>query len=121
MNDTANDTTQAVSRTNGEHYLWGADCDAWHLVKSSALSVIEERIPPHTDEVRHVHARSRQFFYVLSGELTIEVDHREHLLHPHEGLEIAPGQVHQVSNKADVDARLLVISSPPSHGDRTNL
>ena len=30
-------------------------------------------MPPGTAETRHKHSRVRQFFYVLSGELTLEV------------------------------------------------
>lgn len=34
-----------ISKANAEHYLWGGDCDGWHLVKSQGLSVIHERMP----------------------------------------------------------------------------
>lgn len=55
----------AVNRGNAEHYRWGADCDAWHLVKDAELSVIEECMPPGTAETLHYHQRAQQFFYVL--------------------------------------------------------
>jgi len=107
-----------ISTKIAEHYLWGAGCDGLHLVKSDALSVIQERIPPGGSEVRHFHVVSRQFFFVLSGALSIELQGRVETLHPDEGLEIPPGQPHRVFNANSADAHFLVISQPPSHGDR---
>lgn len=111
-----------VSVETAEHYVWGEQqgpaCDGWHLVRSDALSVIEERMPAGGREQRHAHTRARQFFYVLEGELTLEVEGREHGLGTGQGLEVAPGAWHQVLNASRHDVRFLVISSPPSHGDR---
>jgi len=110
--------TEPISSTTAEHYHWGAGCDGWHLVRSPSLSVIEERMPPRTEEVRHRHARSRQFFFVLDGVLSIEVEGAAHSMTPGTGLEVPPGHAHQVHNNADHPVRFLVISQPPSHGDR---
>jgi mannose-6-phosphate isomerase-like protein (cupin superfamily) len=107
-----------VSIANAEHYIWRGICDGWHLVRSEKLSVIEERMPPGTEEQRHFHVRARQFFYVLEGELTIEVGDRVELIKPSQGLEILPGQPHQAINRSSGDVRFLVISQPSSHGDR---
>jgi mannose-6-phosphate isomerase-like protein (cupin superfamily) len=114
--------TKIISTKSAEHYKWGGpqgtDCDGWHLVKTPGLSIIEELMPPGTSEVRHHHARARQFFYVLEGELTLEVEHHDFVIHPGEGLEISPGQNHQAINRSTAPARFLVTSQPPSHGDR---
>lgn len=75
-------------------------------------------MPPATTEVRHWHARARQFFYVLSGTLTIEVEGATHTLHIGQGLELPSGTAHQARNEGTDDARFLVISSPPHQGDR---
>jgi mannose-6-phosphate isomerase-like protein (cupin superfamily) len=107
-----------VSRDNAEHYVWGEICDGWHLLRGESLSVIEERMPPGSQEQRHFHARSRQFFYVLAGELTMEIADRRHLLPAGCGMEISPGEPHQAMNKSGSNVRFLVISQPPSHGDR---
>jgi mannose-6-phosphate isomerase-like protein (cupin superfamily) len=109
---------QTVSKQKAEHYVWGAGCDGWHLVKQAELSVIEERMPPGTSEVRHHHVRSRQFFYSLSGELTLEIEHHYYTLRPGDGIEIQPGQRHQAINRSQAEVRMLVVSQPPSHGDR---
>ncbi|AOY00153.1 cupin domain-containing protein [Jeongeupia sp. USM3] len=107
-----------IDTSTAEHYRWGGTNDGWHLVRQPGLSVIEERIPPGGSEVRHAHARARQFFYVLAGELAIEVDGMTHRVAAGQGLEIAPAQAHQVANLGEIDARFLVVSQPPSHNDR---
>jgi len=60
-----------ASIQTAEHYTWGDGCDGWHLLRGEELSVIQERMPPKTSEVAHFHTRSRQFFYVISGTLSI--------------------------------------------------
>jgi mannose-6-phosphate isomerase-like protein (cupin superfamily) len=111
-----------ISTTNAEHYTCGGpnktDCDGWHLLRTPDLSIIEETMPPGTSETRHHHARARQFFYVLHGEFTIEIEHHDFTLNPGEGIEIAPGQSHQAINRSASPVRILVTSQPPSHGDR---
>ena len=116
--DTSKDIRQPISRQTADHYVWGGDCDGWHLVKRRALSVIEERMPPGASEVRHHHVQAQQFFYALHGELTLEVEGKEYVLGPGEGLEVYPWQKHQAMNRCDSELRMLVISQPPSHGDR---
>lgn len=107
-----------ISTANAEHYLWGDHCDGWYLVRTDELNVIEEKMPPGTSERRHLHARARQFFYVLEGELTMEVEREEFVLGVGEGIEVAPGKAHQAFNRSGKSTRFLVTSQPPSHGDR---
>jgi quercetin dioxygenase-like cupin family protein len=107
-----------VRAAEDNHYVWGEVCDGWRLVRSPELSVIEERMPPGATEQRHFHNRSRQFFYVLEGELTMEVEEQTHLLKTHHGLEIAPGERHQAKNPSAADVRFLVISQPMIQADR---
>jgi len=107
-----------ISAASAAHYAWGAGCDGWHLVRADGLSVILERMPPGTAEVRHRHERARQFFLVLAGRLTVEVEGAVHRLDERNGIEIAPGLAHEVRNDGDAAAEFLVVSQPPSHGDR---
>jgi mannose-6-phosphate isomerase-like protein (cupin superfamily) len=109
---------QAISRQTGEHYSWGSGCDGWHLVKTESLSVIEERMPPGTSEARHYHQKANQFFYVLRGILQIDLEGNELTLNAGQGLHIKAGERHQVHNRSKSDAEFLVVSNPPSHGDR---
>lgn len=107
-----------IEKGNASHYTWGAGCDGWHLVKAPALSVIQERMPPGTSEVRHHHAVARQFFFVLSGALELEVAGEGVQLGAGQGVEIAPGVPHQARNRSREPVEFLVVSQPPSHGDR---
>ena len=107
-----------IDRQNAEHYSWGNGCDGWHLLKADELSIIEERIPPGASEVRHYHQKARQFFYVLAGVLSFEIDGKIYDLQSREGVEIGPSIPHRVFNRSADDAEFLVVSSPPSHGDR---
>ncbi|MBZ5673997.1 MAG: cupin domain-containing protein [Acidobacteriia bacterium] len=109
-----------VDKQTAPHYSWGSGCDGWHLVQTATLSVIEERMPPGTSEVRHYHEKANQFFYVLRGHLSIEVGGSELVLSPGQGVHITAGEPHQVRNRASVDAEFLVVSNPPSHGDRVS-
>src|SRR5271168_2391536 len=104
-------TAHIIRTADAEHYTWGGpngtDCDGWHLVRTAELSVIEESMPAGASEVRHHHVRARQFFYVLAGELTIEIDGSEILLRASEGVEIGPGLSHQAINRSGAPVRFL--------------
>jgi len=107
-----------ISRENAPHYVWGDNCDGWHLLQESNLSVIEECVPPGTSEVRHFHRNAQQFFFVLSGQAMMEADGERILLLSGQGVAIPPGTRHQFRNHSEDPVRFLVISQPPSHGDR---
>ncbi|WP_042198617.1 cupin domain-containing protein [Paenibacillus camerounensis] len=107
-----------ISKQNAEHYVWGEGCDGWYLVNDDKLSIIHERMPADTVEVRHYHEKSRQFFFILSGTATLEVDGVEYTLKPQEGKEVPPLVAHQMLNKSGNDVEFLVTSRPPSKGDR---
>jgi mannose-6-phosphate isomerase-like protein (cupin superfamily) len=110
----------AVNRENAEHYRWGDHCDAWYLVRDEQLNVIEEYMPPGAAEIRHHHVHAQQFFYILSGEVLMEVEGETTLVRAGSGIRILPGARHQIRNPSSSPVRLLVISQPPSHGDRVD-
>jgi mannose-6-phosphate isomerase-like protein (cupin superfamily) len=109
-----------ISKDTAEHYSWGDGCDGWHLVKQPGLSVIHERMPPGTAEVRHYHQQARQFFFVLAGEATLEIEQNQQIIHPFQGVEVPPGVPHQIFNRSAADVEFLVISQPTTRGDRVN-
>jgi mannose-6-phosphate isomerase-like protein (cupin superfamily) len=109
-----------VSCATAEHYDWGEGCGGWLLLPGNDLLVIEERMPPATSEVRHFHSRARQFFYVLSGELLMELEGSEHVIGASHGLEIPPLARHRAMNASEQEVTFLVISSPTTRGDRTD-
>ena len=110
-----------ISIENAEHYIWGVNCDGWHLLKHDDMSVIQERVPAGDAEVMHYHERARQFFYVLEGEGTMSFEDHEVILQKGQGLEIAPMTKHQFRNNSQADVHFLVISIPATRGDRVNL
>ena len=79
---------EVVSVDNTEHYSWGEKCDGWHLVKSAVLSVIQEVVPGGYQEVKHLHEKAEQFFYVLSGVAILQVNEKIYQLKPNQGLHI---------------------------------
>ena len=109
---------QTVSTATAEHYTWGANCDGWFLLKEENVHVIGERMPPGTSEVTHFHRRSRQLFYVLRGELTMNNDSASVLVRAGQAVVVEPNVRHRASNRSKATLEFLVISSPPSHGDR---
>jgi quercetin dioxygenase-like cupin family protein len=110
-----------TSKEIAEHYTWGGVCDGWILSPSKDMMVIQERMPPGATEQRHFHAIARQFFYVLSGELTMELEGEVHRVPAMSGIEIHPQARHQARNEADSDLHFLVVSSPTTRGDRTDI
>lgn len=111
---------QITSIENGEHYVWGGNCDGWHLAKSEHLSVIQERVPSGSSEARHLHNKAEQFFYILSGIATLEVNGVTSTIYPNQGFHVPAGIAHTLSNNHEQTLEFLVISTPPSHGDRVN-
>ena len=112
---------EIVSRENAEHYTWGEVCDGWHLLKTSGLSVIQERVPPGGAETWHYHQYAQQFFFVLSGEATLEIEQRRLVLGAQQGIPVPPKVPHRLLNASQQELVFLVISSPLSHGDRISV
>jgi len=112
---------EVISTRSAEHYTWGDRCDGWFLLKAAGVHVIEERMPPGTVERRHYHERAEQLFYVLSGELTMRFDGNSVRVGERDAVRVAAGEVHQAANESGAAVEFLVISCPPSHGDRTNV
>ncbi|EEG29841.1 cupin domain protein [[Clostridium] methylpentosum DSM 5476] len=107
-----------ISRNAAEHYKWKGICDGWYFVKRDDVSIIAEKMPPHTAEDMHYHTQSRQFFYVLSGEAVMKLPENEVSLCAGEGIEIPLGTPHQMTNRAYSELQFLVVSAPKSHGDK---
>lgn len=114
-------TSDVIDKSSAEHYVWGEVCDGWHLLKEPGLSVIHERVPAGASEVPHFHRQARQFFFVLSGTATLEIEGRRVTFGPGQGVHVPPGVPHRFFNASRSDVEFLVISSPSTAGDRTNL
>ncbi|GGJ30907.1 cupin domain-containing protein [Deinococcus roseus] len=103
---------------NSEHYVWGGSCDGWKLLQQPGLSVIQERMPAGTQEIAHYHEQAEQFFYVLSGELTLRFQTGDVLLTAQEGVHVPALRSHTAMNLSAADVHFLVVSSPSTVGDR---
>jgi len=110
----------AVSLASAEHYRWGDGCEGWHLLQDPRLSVIRERVPPGKGEVRHFHSQAQQFFFILSGRASVDLEHRVVQLAQGEGLHVPAGTRHRFHNAADIAVEFLVISAPTTRADRTD-
>ncbi|QNF33035.1 cupin domain-containing protein [Adhaeribacter swui] len=110
-----------TSIATAEHYIWGENCEGWHLVKTPALSIIQERMPPNTSEQLHYHELAQQFFFILEGTATFVVNGQTLMVPAQHGLHILPGQVHQIINQTDTDLLFTVTSQPTSRGDRVEV
>jgi mannose-6-phosphate isomerase-like protein (cupin superfamily) len=107
-----------ISKQTAEHYNWGMNCDGWYLVNNPESSIIHERMPPNTLEVRHYHNHAHQFFFVISGTATMEMNGERFVLNPQEGIEVKPLTPHQMFNMSEHDVEFIVFSYPTSKGDR---
>lgn len=106
------------SKENSEHYNWGNNCSGWHLVKSENLSVIEEFMPANNSEEKHYHNYSEQYFHILNGTATFDIQNEILEVNKGEGIHIYPQEVHQVKNEKSTDLEFIVISQPTTKGDR---
>ncbi len=113
--------TKIIDIKSGEHYLWGDGCDGWHFVKSDNLSVIKETMPALTKEKLHYHEKAQQFFYILEGEATFDIDGKTYIVEKDKGIFIKPGEKHRIANNKESNLTFLVVSQPKSHGDRINV
>ncbi len=107
-----------ISKTNSEAYSWGEKCKGWHLVNTNDLSVIEELMPPGTQETNHKHSKSQQFFYILKGKATFVIEGTPYTINENCGIHIKPNTLHQIKNRTNEDLEFIVISQPHSHGDK---
>ena len=109
------------STENTEHYIWGDNCDGWHLLKSDSLSIIQEKMPAQTSEGLHFHNTAQQFFFILKGTATFQIEEEIFEVNENKGFHILPLQKHRIFNYTELALEFLVISEPKSHGDRVNL
>jgi len=111
----------ATDQSVAEHYTWSGICEGWHLLKHADLSVIQERVPPGSGEVEHFHSRARQFFFVLSGTATLEFNGQSVTFGAGQGVHVPPETHHRFANTSAHDVIFLVVSSPSTAEDRTNV
>jgi mannose-6-phosphate isomerase-like protein (cupin superfamily) len=110
---------QLVSKNNPvSHYTWGNNCDGWVLVDTEGLSVKQERMPAQTAEALHYHEKAQQFFFILKGTATFEVEGNFFTVHTDQGFHIEPGNKHRILNNTEEDLEFVLSSQPSTNNDR---
>ncbi len=82
------------------------------------MSVIEELMPPGTSEQKHYHEFSQQFFRILKGTATFEIEDSIIEVEAGNGIHIPPKTKHCIKNDQPENLEFLVISEPTTRGDR---
>jgi mannose-6-phosphate isomerase-like protein (cupin superfamily) len=103
------------------HYKWGSNCDGWNLMDEANFSVKQERMPAGASETLHYHEHSEQFFFILKGIATFEIEGNTIELKEQEGLQIKAGLKHRISNAATGDLEFILCSQPSTSNDRINV
>lgn len=114
-------TTKVSKYEPLQHYQWGDACDGWNLVDETSLSIKQERMPAGTSEAWHYHQYAQQFFFILEGTATFEIEDEAIVVKAQEGIHIQPGQKHRISNQSATDLVFILSSQPSTAGDRVNL
>ena len=79
-------------------------------------SLAEASLPPGSATERHYHKQSEEFYFVLEGEGTMEIDGETKPVAVGDAILIPPGAWHQI--KASSGLRFLCCCAPPySHED----
>ena len=104
-----------------KHYQWGNDCDGWNFVEEESLSIKQERMPAGCSEQLHYHRHSQQFFFILKGIATFEIENKLVEVKEQEGLHIKPGLKHRILNNTKEDLEFILSSQPSTVNDRINL
>lgn len=104
-----------------KHYPWGDGCEGWNLVDEASLSVKQERMPAGTAETLHYHEHAQQFFFMLKGEASFEIEEETVIVKEREGIHIAAGKKHRIINHTQSAIEFILSSQPSTAGDRVNV
>ena len=88
------------------------------FIDSPGLSVKQELMPPQTAETLHYHEKAQQFFFILSGTATFEVEGEQFTVQAGEGFHIPAGKKHNIINSTSGDLEFILSSQPSTNGDR---
>jgi mannose-6-phosphate isomerase-like protein (cupin superfamily) len=104
-----------------QQYRWGNDCDGWNFVNDSSMTVKQERMPAGASETLHYHQHAQQFFFILDGEASFEIEDRIIIVKEQEGIHIRAGQKHRIINHTESAIEFILSSQPSTENDRINL
>jgi mannose-6-phosphate isomerase-like protein (cupin superfamily) len=101
-----------------KHYQWGNACDGWNLVEEKNLSVKQERMPAGSSEALHYHQQSQQFFFILKGIATFEIENETIEVKEQEGIHVKAGSKHRIINNTIKELEFILCSQPSTLNDR---
>ena len=104
-----------------KHYQWGSVCDSWNLLDNAGLSVKQEMMPAGTAEQLHYHQKTQQFFFILAGTATFEIEGKQIEVGVHEGLQVSAGEKHRIINNGKTNLEFILCSQPSISDDRINI
>ena len=78
-------------------------------------------MPAGAAEQLHYHAKAQQFFFILKGIASFEIEGEMIEVHAQEGLHIKAGLKHRILNNTSSDLEFILSSQPSTAGDRINL
>jgi mannose-6-phosphate isomerase-like protein (cupin superfamily) len=104
-----------------KHYQWGNACDGWNFVDNAALSVKQERMPAGALEQLHYHQHAQQFFFILKGVATFEIEGEVFVVNELEGIQIQAQQKHRIINNGEGELEFILCSQPSTVNDRINV
>src|SRR4051812_17366690 len=113
------DSIEAVSKINPlKHYVWGEGCDGWNFVDEVNLSIKQEHMPAGTAEAMHYHQYAQQFFFILNGTATFQIEDATIIVKSGEGIRIAAGKKHRIINHTQEALEFILCSQPSTSNDR---
>jgi mannose-6-phosphate isomerase-like protein (cupin superfamily) len=104
-----------------QQYQWGNGCDGWNFVNEQSISVKQERMPAGAAETLHYHQYAQQFFFMLQGEASFEIEDKLIIVKAQEGIHIRACQKHRIINHTLFPIEFILSSQPSTENDRINL
>nr|MBX2883063.1 cupin domain-containing protein [Granulosicoccus sp.] len=84
----------------------GEDTKGHYFQCSTSIPAGDEGPPMHK------HANESEGFYVVAGELVVEIDGRQSILSEGDFVNVLPGQAHKWSNQTKKSTELIITFSP---------
>ncbi|MFC1718041.1 cupin domain-containing protein [Candidatus Poribacteria bacterium] len=82
-------------------------------------SLAEARLLPGRSTEEHYHIRTEEIYYILTGSGHMVVDGEKRDVKRHDGIAIAPGAKHKITNTGDDDLIFLCCCVPAYEHDDT--
>ncbi len=78
-------------------------------------------MPAGTAEALHYHQFAQQFFFMLKGSATFEIEGETIVVNEQEGIHIQAGKKHRIINHTSSAIEFILSSQPSTAKDRINV